>query len=82
MKATLSTLPEPVQRQAIELLGRLAAGREDAFRGSRPLRGRSWLWRQKVGRSYRMFFTLSDDVLEVVDVIHRQDLEKRIRELS
>ncbi len=80
--ATLAGLPEPVQRQAMELLGRLAAGRSDAFRGSRPLRGRSWLWRQKVGRSYRMFFTLADDRLEVVDVIHRQDLEKRIRELS
>lgn len=80
--ATLETLPDPVRRQALELLGRLAAGREDAFRGSRPLRGRSWLWRQRVGRSYRMFFTLADDRLEVVDVIHRQDLEKRIRELS
>ncbi len=80
--ATLGKLPEPVQRQALELLGRLAAGREDAFRGSRPLRGRSWLWRQKVGRSYRMFFTLAEDRLEVVDVVHRQDLEKRIRELA
>ncbi len=82
IRDTLASLPEPVQRQAIELLGRLAAGRPDAFRGARPLRGRSWLWRQKVGRSYRMFFTLEPHVLEVVDVIHRQDLEKRIRELS
>ena len=78
----LAKLPEAMARQALDVAGRLAAGRPDAFRGAKPLRGRRWLWRQKVGRSYRMFFKLGEGRLEIIDLVHRQDLEKRIRDLT
>ena len=77
----LSSLPEHNQRGALELLGRMAAGRDDAFRLARPLRGMREVWRVRLQRSYRILFRMEGDTLRVLDIVHRQDLERRIRVL-
>jgi hypothetical protein len=77
----LDQFPEHVRRGAIELVGRLAAGRPDAFRGAKPLEGMREVWRQRLMRSYRLLFQLEPDHLRVLDLVHRQDLERRLRML-
>jgi hypothetical protein len=62
-------------------IGELCAGIGVVFREVRPLRGFEGTWRIKVGRSYRMLFRPLEDRLEVVDLLHRQDLEKRLFKL-
>jgi len=77
----LAEVPEPIRRGAIELIGRLAAGRDDAFHNARPLRGKREVWRVRLMRSYRILFLPEADRLRVLDLVHRQDLERRIRVL-
>jgi hypothetical protein len=76
--ARLREVPEATARATLLRVGELCAGLAVAYREVRPLRGFSDTWRIKVGRSYRLLFRPHDDVLEVVDLLHRQDLEKRL----
>lgn len=74
----LRTVPEATARAAMMRVGELCAGFDTAFREVRPLRGFEGTWRVKIGRSYRLLFRPLDDTLEVIDLLHRQDLEKRL----
>ena len=77
----LGERPDHVQRAAVELVGRLAAGRGEAWHNARPLRGMREIWRVRLGRSYRMIFLPGEDTLRMIDLVHRQDLERRIKQL-
>ncbi|MCB9686900.1 MAG: SEC-C domain-containing protein [Alphaproteobacteria bacterium] len=74
----LEKVPEATARAALMRVGELCAGFDVAFREVRPLRGFEGTWRVKVGRSYRLLFRPLDRTLEVIDLLHRQDLEKRL----
>ncbi|MEQ1501100.1 MAG: SEC-C metal-binding domain-containing protein [Myxococcota bacterium] len=74
----LREVPEATARMALARLGELCAGYDTAFREVRPLRGFDGTWRVKIGRSYRLLFRPLDRTLEVVELLHRQDLEKRL----
>ncbi|MEZ4236031.1 MAG: hypothetical protein R3F59_07695 [Myxococcota bacterium] len=74
----LKVVPEATARAALVRIGELCAGFDTAFREVRPLRGFEGTWRVKIGRSYRLLFRPTDHELEVVDLLHRQDLEKRL----
>jgi regulator of replication initiation timing len=76
--ARLKEVPEATARAALLRVGELCAGFDVAYREVRPLRGFADTWRVKVGRSYRLLFRPVDDTLEVIDLLHRQDLEKRL----
>ncbi len=76
--ARLKEVPEATARAALLRVGELCAGLAVAYREVRPLRGFSDTWRIKVGRSYRLLFRPADETLEVLDLLHRQDLEKRL----
>jgi hypothetical protein len=76
--ARLREVPEATARATLLRVGELCAGLAVAYREVRPLRGFSDTWRIKVGRSYRLLFRPHDEVLEVLDLLHRQDLEKRL----
>lgn len=79
---TLTKVPPNVARAAVDKLCQVAVGNQGAFVEVRRLRGREWLWRAKVGRSYRLLFRVDDDGIEALDLVHRQDLEKRIKQLG
>jgi hypothetical protein len=81
-RSSASTLPDPVRRRAVILAGRIAAGDEAAFRGTRRLRLDRDLYRQRVGREHRLIFRVHAQELEAVDLVPRKDLERAIRELS
>lgn len=74
----LREVPEATARAAMMRIGEVCAGVGVAFREVRPLRGFDGVWRVKVGRSYRLLFRPLDHTLEVVELLHRQDLEKRL----
>ncbi len=80
--AALERVPPNVARAAVDRLCGIAVGNQGAFVEVRRIKHSPWLWRAKVGRSYRLLFRLDDEGIEALDLVHRQDLEKRIKQLS
>ena len=81
-RTSLQRMPESTKRRTVILVSRIAAGDQAAFRGTRRLEVERTLWRRRVGRDYRMLFRLTDEELEVLDIVHRQGLERAVRELT
>nr|WP_294225581.1 SEC-C metal-binding domain-containing protein [Prosthecobacter sp.] len=79
---TLSSLPRQVARGALELLGRLAGGEPAAFSGVVRLKALPDTLRARIGIDHRLLFRLLPDCVQVVDLINRRDLEKRIKSLG
>jgi len=77
----VNRLPPATGRTAMARLGELCSGRPTGWRETKPLQGFENVWRVKVGRSYRMLFRVHDGRLEVLDLVHRQDLEKKLNQL-
>ena len=80
-RSSADRLPDPVRRRAVIVTGRIAAGDESAFRGTRRLRLGHDLYRQRVGREHRLIFRMHAQELEAIDLVPRKDLERTIREL-
>jgi hypothetical protein len=78
---TLSHVPRQVARGAMVLLGRLAAGEPDAFTGVVRLKQRPDTLRARIGIDHRLLFRLDAEAVHVIDLIPRQDLERRIKTL-
>ena len=78
----LQRLPPATGRGVLVRIGELCSGRPTGWRETRPLLAFDNVWRAKVGRSYRMLFRVWEGRLEVIDVVHRQDLEKRLHQLQ
>ena len=79
---SLQHMPDVTKRRTVVLLSRIAAGDQAAIRGTRRLEADRTIWRRRVGRDYRMLFRLTDDELQVLDIVHRQGLERAVRELT
>jgi len=78
---TLEKFPRQVGRGAMSLLGRLAGGEPAAFVGVVRLKDCPETLRARVGIDHRLLFRLQPDCVQVVDLINRRDLEKRIKTL-
>lgn len=78
---TLLHLPRQVGRAALTLCGRLAAGDPSAYSGVVRLKAAQDVLRVRVGMDHRMLFRLLPDTVQIVDLINRRDLEKRIHSL-
>jgi SEC-C motif len=78
---TLEGLPRPVARAAVIMIGRLAAGEPAAFVGALRLRATPNVMRQRIGINYRLLFRLWPGRLEVIDLVNRKDLDRRIKSL-
>ena len=78
---TLEKFPRQVGRGAMALLGRLAGGEPAAFVGVVRLKDCPETLRARVGIDHRLLFRLQPDCVQVVDLINRRDLEKRIKTL-
>jgi hypothetical protein len=79
--ARLSEFPHHVARGAMVILGRLASGDPAAFNGAKRLKSAPDYMRQRVGIDFRLLFRLLPDRIQVIDLIPRQDLERRIKGL-
>ena len=69
-------------RGAMSMLGRLAGGDPAAFNGAKCIKGVPAVVRQRIGIDFRLLFRLRPGRIEVVDLIPRQDLERRIKTLK
>ena len=75
----LKDLPSSTARSSLSLIGRLAAGEPSAFRGIKRLRMIPDVSRQRVGLHYRLLIRLKPEIIEVLKIINRKDLEKTIK---
>lgn len=80
-REALEELPRQTARAALAMLGRLAGGEPAAFTGVVALRACPGILRQRIGSDYRLLFRLTPDRVQVVDLINRRDLERRIKGL-
>jgi hypothetical protein len=78
----LNEFPHHVARGAMIMLGRLAGGDSAAFSGAKRLKSRPNVVRQRIGIDFRLLFRLLPDRIQVIDLIPRQDLERRIKTLT
>ena len=77
----LNEFPHHVARGALAILGRLAGGDPGAFSGAKRLKSVSAVVRQRVGIDFRLLFRLLPDRIQVIELIPRQDLERKIKTL-
>jgi hypothetical protein len=77
----LGEFPRQVARGTLAVLGRLAAGEPAAFVGAVRLKACPSIMRQRIGIDFRLLFRLLPDRIQVVDLIPRQDLERKIKTL-
>jgi mRNA-degrading endonuclease RelE of RelBE toxin-antitoxin system len=75
----LSSLPQAAARSCLAMAGRLAAGDASAFVGVKRLKSLPDVYRQRIGEDYRLLFRLQPGRLEIVDLIKRGDLERKIK---
>jgi hypothetical protein len=78
----LGSLPKPVARACMIMAGRLAAGEPAAFVGALRLKAVPNVMRQRIGSDYRLLFRLRPGHLEIIDLINRKDLERRLKSLA
>ena len=78
---SLASLPKSVGRGTLTMLGRLAAGEPAAFVGAVRLKACPSIMRHRIGIDFRLLFRLLPDRVQVVDLIPRQDLERKIKTL-
>jgi hypothetical protein len=78
----LNNAPRHVAGSAMALLGRLAGGDPAAFGGAVRLKACPSVMRCRIGSDWRLLFRLLAGRIEAVDLIPRQDLERRIKPLS
>ena len=78
----LAGFPRPVARAAMIMAGRLAAGEPAAFVGALRLKAVPNVMRQRIGSDYRLLFRLHPDPLQVIDLITRKDLDRRLKTLG
>jgi hypothetical protein len=78
----LNEFPRHVARGAMTILGRLAAGDAAAFGGAKRLKSAPSVVRQRVGIDFRLLFRLLPDRIQVIDLIPRQDLERKIKTIK
>jgi hypothetical protein len=78
----LTAFPRNIARAALATLGRLAGGEPAAFVGAVRLKACPSVTRQRVGGDYRLLFRLLPDRIQVIDLIPRNELERRVRILA
>jgi hypothetical protein len=72
--------PPRIVRQAMSLIGRMAAGESGAFAGAKRLKANRDIVRQRIG-DHRLLFRLHSRTIELLALIPRRDLERRIKSL-
>jgi hypothetical protein len=77
----LSGVPRQIARGTMSMLGRLAGGEAAAFAGVVRLKLCPAVMRHRIGQDWRLLFRILPDRIDAVDLIPRQDLERRIKTL-
>ncbi len=81
-RETLEDFPRQAARAALAMIGRLAGGEPAAFVGVVPLKACPGIFRQRIGSEHRLLFRLLPDRVQIVDLINRRDLDRKIKSLQ
>jgi mRNA-degrading endonuclease RelE of RelBE toxin-antitoxin system len=76
---TLRRVPAHVSRATLIALGRIASGEPDAFIGSIHLKACEGVLRRRIGE-YRLLYRLHAESVQVIDLIPRCELRRRVKE--
>ena len=76
---SVSALPPSVARACLGLAGRLAGGDPSAFAGVKRLKSLPDVYRARVSEDNRLLFRLHPARVEILDLINRRDLERKIK---
>jgi hypothetical protein len=74
-REALTRVPPHVARAALREAAALAGGDPRAWRASKLLEGIEGLWSARIGIHHRLLFRARDGDLNLLDLIHRQELE-------
>ncbi len=77
----LKAVPQSVARGALNILARMAGGEDGAFSGAVRLRACPSVRRHRI-TGYRLLFRLLPDRIQVLDLIPRGELERKIKVLA
>src|SRR5262249_32031842 len=78
----LSGAPGQAPRSAMIMLGRLAGGEPAAFVGAMRLTLCPAVMRHRIGLDWRLLFRILPARIDALDLIPRQDLERRVKILA
>lgn len=76
----LVSIPSEIASRAILLSGDLGSGRKGVYQGIKRLKLKRDVFRARIG-VYRVFFTISNNEIQFLDVFHRRELERKIKVL-
>ena len=79
---SLEDLPRQAARSALAMIGRLAGGEPAAFAGVVSLKACPGVLRQRIGAEHRLLFRLHADRVQVLALINRRDLDRKIKSLQ
>lgn len=77
----LNALPKPIGAAALVALGRMASGEPASFADNKRLKACPSVTRSRFGH-YHLLFRLRPSTIEVLDLIPRGDLERRVKVLA
>jgi len=80
----MKKLPRRVSAEAMQLVGGLAGAEKAAWKGVLHLQHERELQRRRFAGDYRLIFKVDDNtgILEVVEVVDRKELDRRVRRLA
>jgi hypothetical protein len=76
---TLAEFPRHVGAAVMTQLGRIASGDPSAFMGLKKMHEADNVVRSRVAGDYRLLLRLTPEVVEVLDVVNRRDLQRRLK---
>lgn len=79
---SLAAVPAGVAADALQETAHLAGGNDRAWRGAKHMRRAHDVLTVRVGRSWRLLFRMSDDRLDVLDLVHRRELDNALARLA
>ncbi len=80
-RETLDDFPQQISRAALAMAGRLAGGEPAAFSGVVALKAIPGVYRQRIGIDHRLLFRLHPDRVQLIALINRRDLDRKIKGL-
>lgn len=79
---SLREVPQRIAADALRSSAGLAAGDEHAWRGAKHMSRAHDVLTIRIGRTWRMLFRISEERLELIDLVHRRELDATVARLA
>ena len=82
MARALTSVPPRVAADALLAVARLAGGDVTVWSGAKHMRRAHEILTVRIGRAWRVLFRTSEERLEVLELVHRRELDQAIARLG